>query len=150
MASGFNHRLLALGMGICFFGAFMLATGRCEQAGPPAPKTGKEPPPQVVTIDLADRMAGHAAALGFASAADLLTTSWALRRCPACNEANPLGADVEARVALKLGYGTAALGACWLLERGNHRGWAKAVRWSAVVLFAGAAASNATHAIRRK
>lgn len=103
-----------------------------------------------LTVDLADRMAGHAGALGLASAADMFTTSWALRRCPSCAERNPFGADVEARLALKLGYGTAALGACWLLERGNHRGWAKVVRWSAVAIFTAAAANNAVHAIRRR
>jgi opacity protein-like surface antigen len=126
----------------------LASTAQALQAsGPPAPKTAT-PPGQYVTIDLATRMAGHAAAIGFASAADLMTTSWALRQCPNCGETNPLGADVEARIALKLGYGTAALGACWLLERSNHRGWAKAVRWSAVAIFVAAAGSNTAHAIR--
>jgi hypothetical protein len=116
-----------------------------EQAGPPAPKARA-----VVKVeDLADRMALHAATVGFAFSADMGTTSWALRRCPKCFEAG-LGSDVEARVSLHVAYGTAALGACWLLERSGHRGWARAVAAGTAGIFGGAAVSNSIHAVRRK
>lgn len=111
--------------------------------GPPAPK-----PRTVVKVeDIADRMATHTAVIGFAFAADMGTTSWALRRCPTCFEAG-LGADVEARTALHLGYGTAALGACWLLERSGHKNWARAIAAGSAAVFGGAAVSNSIHAIR--
>jgi hypothetical protein len=95
-------------------------------------------------------MAGHAAAIGFASAADFGSTSWALRRCPTCLEGNALGPDVEARLSLKLAYSTAALGACWLLERSHHHGSALIVRWTAVGVFGAATANNLVHGARRK
>ena len=123
----------------------VLAAALAEQVGPPAPKNY-----QVVKVeDLADRFAVHAAVIGFAFAADMGTTSWALRRCPTCFERG-LGADVEARTALHIGYGTAALGACYLLERTGHRNWARAVAAGTAGIFGGAAVSNAVHAIRRR
>jgi len=113
--------------------------------GPPAPKTRAT----VKVEEMADSFALHAAVIGFAFAADMGTTSWALRRCPTCFEAG-LGADVEARTALHLGYGTVALGACYLLERTGHRNWARAVAAGTAGIFGGAAISNSVHAIRRR
>lgn len=104
---------------------------------------------KALTVNLADRMALHAGVIGFAFAADMGTTSWALRRCPTCFERG-FGPDVEARTALHIGYGTAALGACWLLERSGHRGWARVVAAGTAGVFGGAALSNSIHAIRRR
>ena len=128
-------------------GALLIADlAACEQAGPPAPRDYRA----VVKVeDLADRMVLHGAVIGGSFAADMGTTSWALRRCPTWFEAG-LGTDVEARMALHLAYGTAALGACWLLERSGHRGWARAVAAGTAVVFGGAAVSNSIHAVRRR
>lgn len=116
-----------------------------ELAGPPAPKGYRAVPVE----DLADRFAGHAALIGFSFAADMGTTSWALRRCPTCYERG-LGADVEARVALHLAAATATVGGVYVLERTGHKNWARAVAIVTGGIFLGAAVNNSVHAIRRR
>lgn len=121
-----------------------------EPVGPPAPKAHTMKPRAMVSVDLADRMAAHAFVLGLGTSADLFSTAAALKRCPACIEANPLGFDVEARLALKLGMGTVALGVVWKLERDDHSTWAKVIRWGIFAIYAYATAVNTLHAIRRQ
>jgi hypothetical protein len=108
------------------------------------------PPPPVFTVDLADRMSDHAFWLGMAMAGDLGSTAWALRRCAPCSEGNPLGPDVEARVALKMAGGTAAMVAAWKLEKGGHSDVAKGLRWGVVAVHAIAIVINSKHAITRR
>lgn len=82
-------------------------------------------------------------------AADLASTAWALRRCNgACREGNPLGPDVESRIALKMaGSATAAL-TCWELRRSGHKNWASAIRWGTVAIGAMLVVNNSYLAIR--
>jgi hypothetical protein len=108
------------------------------------------PPPPVLSVDLADDMADHAFWLGMAMAGDLGSTAWALRRCVPCSEGNPLGPDVEARVALKMAGGTAAMVAAWKLEKGGHSDVAKGLRWGVVAVHAIAIVINSKHAITRR
>lgn len=97
---------------------------------------------------IADAFARDLGWIGAGAAADLLSTSAALRWCSTCREANPLGWDSEARVALKVGMATAAGTGCWWLRRAGHGRAATIVRWSAFGIQALAAASNARHALR--
>jgi len=82
--------------------------------------------------------------------ADLLTTATGLARCPECREANPLGFNSEARVALKLTQlgGTGA--ACYVLNKDGHKNAAKVASWASLLgqlVFAG---NNLVHTIRGK
>jgi hypothetical protein len=105
---------------------------------------------RVVLINLADRMADHGWWVGMASAADLGTTGWALHKCPTCYEQNPLGVNVESRIALKLAAMTGTMGAIWKLEKSGHSKEAKIARWIYVGVCAGLAVNNSVHAIRGK
>jgi len=82
--------------------------------------------------------------------ADLMTTATTLARCPTCREANPLGFNSEARVALKLTQlGTTGAG-CYVLNKDGHKTAAKVVSWTSLLgqlFFAG---NNLIHTIRGK
>lgn len=97
---------------------------------------------------IADDVIEDAVWIGLASAADLYTTSWALRECPTCFERNPLGQDAEARIALKVGTYPLAVGICYWLRRSDHNNWATAVRWVLVGVQGALAVNNSVHAIR--
>lgn len=83
-------------------------------------------------------------------AADLLSTSWALRRCPTCYEGNVIGIDAEARIALQIGGGIGAAVTCYEFRRAGKPKLAAISRWIFVATKAYAFTSNAVHAIRRK
>ena len=113
--------------------------------GPPAPQLA----PVVPVEQIADDAADHCALVVAGGAADLMATGWALSRCPTCYEANPLGVNVEARLALKTG---GMAGACWLsykLERRGHRKAAKIFSRTWFFLSMGLAVNNVVHGIRR-
>lgn len=117
-----------------------------EQAGPPPPKQYRAP--NALTVDLADRMVNHVFWLGTASAADLMSTSAALRWCSTCRESNPAGWDAEARISLKAGMFFAVTAVCWKLEKDGHPRGAAILRWVFVGESLAFAASNTAHAIR--
>lgn len=97
---------------------------------------------------IADKFQADVAWIGAGTAADLYSTSAALRWCPACRESNPVGWDTEARISLKLGTGIAATSTCWWLRRSGHPKGATIVRWVVFGIQAAAATNNAVHAIR--
>jgi hypothetical protein len=80
-----------------------------------------------------------------ASAADLLTTEWAMQQ-PGLMEANPMLREPAARFVLKAA-GTAAVWGSYraLRKRGKHKA-AKIVAWTAIALWSGAAVNNALRA----
>ena len=94
-------------------------------------------------------LASAALALALAGGADLATTEWALSR-PGLREGNPAMSHPAVRVGAKV----AAVGAVTLahreLERRGKRKAAKALLWSAVGLWAGAAAWNVAQVQRAK
>lgn len=103
-----------------------------QPAGPPAPSP--DPGAAPVTVGLADRVAGHAFRIGIGAAADSWGTAYALWRAPeTLAEKNPAGFSAEARIALKVGTATAALGVCWKLERDGHSLAARIVSWTMMV-----------------
>jgi len=109
------------------------------------------PPRRPVPIEqIADDLAADGVWLGLAVAADLGTTAWALRACSTCVEGNPLGPDVESRIALKAAAYPAAMGVTYWLRRKGHGRFATGLRWGAIVAMGWAAANNATHALRRR
>lgn len=79
---------------------------------------------------IADRLAGDLTWNGAGLSADLLSTSWALQH--GCVEANPNGQTVEARIALKIGLGTARGLVAYLLRRSGHSTYADVWRWVGV------------------
>lgn len=93
----------------------------------------RTPPPVYVVVPvekIADRLAGDLAWDGAGLSADLLSTSWALQH--GCVEANPLGQTVEARIALKIGLGTARGLVAYWLRRAGHNTHADVWRWVGV------------------
>jgi hypothetical protein len=106
--------------------------------------------PAVPVEKMADEFARDLVWLGLGLSADMLSTSWALKECPSCYEANPLGHDVEARVALKLGMASAIGGLQYKLRRGGHHGWARALRWVGAVVHGAATVNNGINAAKGK
>ena len=108
-------------------------------------------PLMVTTIErLADPLARDISWIASGVAGDLLSTSWALRRCQTCREANVLGPDVESRIALQIGGGVGSAVACYELRRAGKPKLASVVRWAFVAFKVYAAGTNAYHAIRRR
>ncbi len=99
---------------------------------------------------IADEFARDMFWLGAGLSADLLSTSWALRECPSCYEANPFGHDSEARIALKIGTASAIGLTQYRLRRAGHHGWATALRWFGVFVQGGFTVNNSLHALRGK
>jgi len=64
-------------------------------------------------------------------AADLYSTAWALHR--GAREANPLGPDVESRIALKMASCATTGLSLWKLRRSGHGKTATIARWLYVV-----------------
>ena len=120
--------------------------------GPPTP------PPTVERLNerlneverVADGMASDILWIGAGQAADLFSTAAALKWCEGCAEANPLGFNVEARVALKAAGGLLATGMCYELRRGGHHKAATVFRWISVGISAFAVGNNTYHAIKGK
>lgn len=82
--------------------------------------------------------------------ADLYTTAWALHRCGACFEGNPLGPTSEARIALKMA-GVASTGlTLWKLRRDKKNKAANILRWAVVAVNTGLVINNTIRAVRRK
>ena len=79
------------------------------------------------------------------AAADLATTEWALRQ-PGLREGNPFMREPAIRYAGKALGTTAVLGGSRYLERHGHRGWSRAIRIGAAVLWGGLAVHNAVQA----
>jgi hypothetical protein len=92
---------------------------------------------------IADDVMADAVWLAGANAADLYSTSYMLKRCATCFEANPLGHDAEARIALKAAAYPIEVGACYVLRRTGHRNWATGFRWAIVAVHAALAVNNA-------
>ena len=104
--------------------------------------------PYVTVEQIADPFAKDLAWIGAGAAADLMSTSAALRWCSTCREGNALGWDVEARVSLKLSLAIGAGSGCWALRRAGHGKTATVIRWTLFSVQALATANNAVHAIR--
>lgn len=102
---------------------------------------------QVPVEQIADPFARDLLWLGLGLSADLLSTSWALKECPTCYEANPLGHDSEARVALKMGMASLVGVTQYRLRRGGHHGWATGIRWGAAILHGVLTVNNGRHAL---
>ena len=81
--------------------------------------------------------------------ADLGTTEWALRQ-PGLREGNPLMSEPAIRYAGKAVGTAAVLGGSRYLERHGHRGWSRAVRIGAVVVWGGLAVHNAMQTRRAR
>ena len=79
------------------------------------------------------------------AAADLGTTEWALGR-PGLREANPLLQGPPERALAKAAGTILIVGAGRVLERHGHRGWSRAIRIAAVMVWGGCAANNAARA----
>lgn len=75
--------------------------------------------------------------------ADLVSTSAALKWCPACQEANPAGFNVEARVGLKLGLLGANIDQCYRAAKKGKKE-ASFLTW-AIRLVQGFAVVNNTY-----
>lgn len=86
------------------------------------------PPVVVVPVEkIADDYGRDLAWVVGSHAADLYSTAWALHR--GAREANPLGPDVESRIALKMA-GSATTGlTLWKLRRDGHGKTATIIRW---------------------
>ena len=118
--------------------------------GPPAPPPQNE---QVTAPQLAtqlDHTAECVVKVGFVAAGDVGSTGWALARCPTCREANPLGVNAEARIALKLSTAMAVGATCYALERSGHHNAARAVRLGYTLPTLYLIVANVIHAIRRQ
>jgi len=75
-------------------------------------------------------------------AADLVSTEWALRTCPTCQEANPIMQSTGARLLLKTASATAASLACRKLRKDGHPKAATVFRWVVTGALFGIAARN--------
>lgn len=86
------------------------------------------PPAVVIPVErIADDFGRDLAWVVGSHAADLYSTAWALHR--GAREANPLGPDVESRIALKMA-GSATTGlTLWKLRRDGHGKTATIIRW---------------------
>jgi hypothetical protein len=73
-------------------------------------------------------------------AADLYSTAWSLRH--GASEANPLGPDVESRLALKMASCATAGLTLWKLRRDGHDRAAKALRVFYVLVNAALVTNN--------
>lgn len=103
-----------------------------------------------VTHQQADRTVSEVTAIGIAYSGDLLTTGWALSRCPTCREANWLGPNPESRMALKSGMLFAQAGTVWLLESHGKHDIALGLTIGSCLVSAFAIVNNSIHAARRR
>jgi hypothetical protein len=133
-------RRLLIAAWIVLVVAFLAASAaHCETVGPPAP----------VTVTLANRAVAESVAVGLTGAFDLYTTGLALSRCPTCVEANPIGPNVETRVAMKAAGTLGAVSMIWFLEsHGRHKAALGLAIGASLAQFA-AGTHNAVLAARR-
>lgn len=106
---------------------------------PPQPK--EVAPLYPVRVEkIANPLATDLAFIGVGLSLDLYTTSGGIRR--GCYEANPLGPDAEARVALKIGTATLRASTAFVLRRyGRHKA-ANVLRYVGGAVDVGLAVNN--------
>jgi hypothetical protein len=107
-------------------------------------------PPAPVTVQQANRTVAQVVTIGAFFSADLLTTGWALAKCPNCIEGNWLGPNPESRQALKMGMWAAQSGLVWLLEsKGKHK-VAVGLTVGSCAVSAMAIVNNTKHIIKKQ
>lgn len=98
------------------------------QASSAAGARADVPPAVTVPVErIADDYGRDLAWVVGSHAADLYSTAWALRR--GATEANPLGPDVESRLALKMASCATTGLSLWKLRRDGHGKTATVIRW---------------------
>lgn len=129
--------------------------GECQPEPAPTWKLVDTPPPQTAPLkfvptdaDLIHGLVWDTARVGLGAAADLYSTAYTLRRNPAAREANPLGFNAEARVALKVGMAAGTVLAAHELRRRGHPGWAKWGTRAVMAVQIGVAVHNIRQARR--
>jgi hypothetical protein len=81
--------------------------------------------------------------------ADLMSTAVALKDNPQAQEANPLGFNTEARVALKLGQLGVTGATCYIANKSGHPTTAKIVSWTSFAVQMAATINNIIRAAKK-
>lgn len=105
----------------------------------PIPPAGK---PKPTDAELVSGLVMDTARVSLAAAVDLYSTAYALKRNPQAREANPLGFNAEARVALKVAMAAGTVLAAHELRRKGHPGWAKWGTRAVLAFHVGVAVHN--------
>jgi hypothetical protein len=76
-----------------------------------------------------------------ASSADLITTELVLAN-NGFREFNPILQNKQLRITTKVLAPVIVIGISRLLDKRGHKGWSRALKWGAVIVYSGAAVNN--------